>query len=177
VRDTIARQSDVDKDSIKYEVEPGTGHYRNGTVTFAAKKGKSIDLKKLHDSIKATRLSGQTRSAVNYLEITAEGEVIVAGKATLLKVSGTAQQFALGEDPKARSTNDAESPFQRLREALARGEKVTSVTGRVHGWTGPWPVVLRALPGESVKGSAEPDKLAGDKRPLLLVTDFRAAKD
>ena len=45
MRDTIARQSDVDKSSIKYEIEPGTGKYRIGTITFAAMKGKSIDLK------------------------------------------------------------------------------------------------------------------------------------
>ena len=60
---------------MKYEVEPGSGEYRNGTITFAAKKGKSIDLQKLQDSIRATRLSGNTRSGVNYLEITVEGDV------------------------------------------------------------------------------------------------------
>src|SRR5262245_51534420 len=145
VRDTIARQSDVDAGSIKYEMEPGTGRYRNGTITFSAKKGKSVDLDKLHESLRATRLGGRTRSGVNYFEITAEGEVAVVGKEALLKVSGTGQQFALGEDPKAKPKAGTKTPYQRLRDALAKGEKVTSVTGRVDGWSGVWPTVLSEL--------------------------------
>ena len=59
VRDTIKRQSDVDAASLKYEVEPGTGRYRNGTITFVAQKGKSNNLQKLSE---AKFLSGATQS-------------------------------------------------------------------------------------------------------------------
>ncbi len=176
MRDTIARQSDVDKSSMKYEVEPGSGKYRNGTITFYPQKGKSLDLAKIHASLQTTRLAGKTRSAVNYLEITAKGEVTVVEKDTLLKVAGTTQQFALGDDPKAKPKEEAKTPFQRLCEALAKGETVTSVTGRVIGWSGPWPEVLRALAGEPAKDSEKSDKPAAKKPLLLIVTDFQTAK-
>jgi hypothetical protein len=174
VRDTIARQSDVDKSSMKYEVEPGSGRYRIGTITFFAKKGKSIDLEKIHESIKGTRLSGGTRSAINYLEITVEGTVVEVDKKMLLRVTGTMHQFGLSDDPKAKP--EAKTPLQRLREALAKGEKVVTVTGRVEGWSGPWPVVLRELPGAPAKGSKE-DKPSSKKKALLVVTDFQMAKE
>jgi hypothetical protein len=167
----------VDKDSVKFEIEPGKGSYRNGTVTFAAKKGKSIDLEKLHESIKATRLSGKTRSAVNYLEVTAQGEVVVGEVGPLLNVTGAAQQFALGEDPNAGPAGASITAYQRLRDALARGERVASVTGRVQGWSGPWPVVLRGLAGEFAKGTEGPDQGAGKRPPLLVVTDFQTVKE
>ena len=163
MRDTIARQSDVDKSSMKYEVEPGTGKYRNATITFAAQRGKSVDLQKLHEAIRATRLGGQTRSAVNYLEITAEGEVVVVEKDMLLKVSGTAQQFMLGDDPKAKPREGTKTPYQRLTDALAKGAKITSVTGRVQGWSGRWPDALRELARESAKDEEKPDKQATKK--------------
>ena len=170
MRDTIARRSDVDKNSVKYEVEPGTGKYRNGTITFSALKGESIDLQKLGENIKETRLGKGTRSGVNYLEITAEGEVIAADKDALLTVSGTAQQFTLGDDPKVKPEEGVKTPYQRLREALAKGEKIASVTGRVQGWSGVWPKVLREL----TKG---PDKDMDRKKPtLLFVTDFQTVK-
>jgi hypothetical protein len=161
---------------MTYEVEPGSGSYRNGTITFAIQKGKSLDLEKLHASLQRTRLAGKTRSAVNYLEITAQGEVSVVDKETLLKVTGTTQQFAIGDDPKAKPQEGKKSAFQRLCQALAKGEKVTSVTGRVHGWSGRWPEVLRALPGEPAKDAAKEDKPAAQKLPLLIVTDFQTAQ-
>ncbi len=95
MRDTIARQSDVDKSSMKYEVEPGSGDYRIGTITFFAKKGKSIDLEKIHESIKGTRLSGKTRSAVNYLEIIVEGAVVEVDKKLLLRVTGSRVSYVI----------------------------------------------------------------------------------
>ncbi len=176
MRDTIARQSDVDKSSMKYEVEPGSGDYRIGTITFSAKKGKSIDLEKIHESIKGTRLSGKTRSAVNYLEITVEGAVVEVDKKLLLRVTGTAHEFGLSDDPKAKPTEGTKTPMQRLREALAKGEKVVTVTGRVEGWSGPWPVVLRELPGAPAKGTKE-DKPSSKKTALLIVRDFQVTKE
>ena len=168
MRDTIARQSDVDKDSIKYQVEPGEGRYRHGTITFAAKKGESIDLVKLQKSLKATRLGKGTRSGVNYLNITAEGEAALVRKDLVLKVSGTNQEFKLVDDPKAKLKEGTSTPYQRLRAALAKGAKTANVTGRVQAWNGVWPKVLREL---------EKDNENAAPRPwLLVVTDFETVK-
>jgi hypothetical protein len=177
VRDTIARQSDVDASTMKYEVEPGSGKYRNGTIHFHAKKGKSIDLEAIHKSLQKTRLSGKTRSAVNYLEITAEGTVTRVGKAMLLKVAGTGREFALTEDPKSKPKNGDKTPLERLRTALATGDKVVSVTGRVEGWSGPWPAVLRELPGGPLDDSVEGATGTARQLPRLLVTDFQTSKE
>jgi hypothetical protein len=153
---------------MKYEVEPGTGRYRNGTITFVARKGASINLEKILQSLKATRLFKGTRSGVNFLDITAEGEVVVVDKETLLKVSGTGEQFRLGDDPKVKRKEGEKTPFQRLQQTLARGEKIASVTGRVQGWSGRWPDVLRQLAGK--------EKPADQKPALLMVTDFQTVK-
>jgi hypothetical protein len=177
VRDTIARQSDVDKSSMKYEVEPGSGDYRHGTITFFPQQGRSIDLAAIHASLRTTRLAGKTRSAVNYLEITAKGEGIVVEKDTRLKATGGVPRFVLGDDPKTDPTEGAKTPFRRLCEALAKGEKVTTVIGRVHGWSGPWPEVLRVLLGGPTEDQKKSDEPAATKPPLLIVTDFQTAKE
>jgi hypothetical protein len=161
---------DVDAGSVKMVVAPGTGRYRNGTITFTVRESKSLDLAKLHASLKATRLGGKTRSGVNFFEITAKGEVVVRGKDTLLKVSGSPQQFTLGDDPKAKPKKGEEAPFQRLRAALAKGAKVTSVTGRIQSWNGVWPQVLRDL-------AKDAEKPAAKAPPLLVVTGFETAKE
>jgi hypothetical protein len=161
---------------MKYEVEPGTGKYRNGTITFAAKKGKSIDLKKIQKDLQATRLGKGTSSGVNYLDITAEGEVVAGDKETLLRVSGDEQQFLLGDDPKAKPKEGEKTPYQQLTDALAKDKKIASVTGRVQGWSGRWPVVLRELAGETEKDAKEPNKPATNKRTLLIVKEFKIAE-
>ena len=137
-RDAIARQYDVDADSIILQpLEPKVS-YQRGTIEFAPKKGRSIDLDKICESITATRLSGNTSMSMDYLEITAKGEVIEKGKELVLKVSGTGQDLVLSEGPTAKGA------LERLREAVARGDKVSSVTGRVPGWNGRFPEVLAA---------------------------------
>jgi hypothetical protein len=146
---------------MTYEVEPGSGHYRHGTITFYAQRGKSLDLAAIHASLQTTRLAGKTRSAVKYLEITVTGQGIVVEQVPLLQATGATPRFALGDDPKAEPAEGAKTPFRRLCEAVAKGEKVTSVTGRAPGWSGPWPEVLRALPGA----------------PLLIVTDFQTTQE
>jgi hypothetical protein len=159
-RDAIARQYDVDADSIKLNrFEGQTGGYQLGTIEFFAKKGKSIDLDKLDESIAATRLSGNTSMSIDYLEITAKGEVIERDKELVLKVSGTGQELVLSEGP------TAEGGLRRLREAAARGDKVSTVTGRVPGWNGRFPVVLAAW-------AKAPD---AQKRKLAVV-DFKVEK-
>jgi hypothetical protein len=148
-RDATARQYDVDADRVQLDI-------RKGLITFHAKKGRLVDLDKLHESIWATRLSGNTGMALNWIDVTAVGRVAVEDGRTLLKVAGSDQYFVLKEAP------GAEAPFRRLRQALDRGEKVVSVTGRLDGWTGHFPPFLKTVPA----------------RPrVILVKDFQAAKN
>ena len=170
-RDATARQSDVDADSVKLSVEGDSGSYLPGKITFAAKKGKSVDLNRLRADLQETRLGKRTSSKVVYLEITATGKVVEAGKELKLNVGGTTEQFVLGENPKDKPKKDEKTALARLREAVAKGKKVVSVTGRVQGWSGTWPTVLKELAAEQAK---EPDKR---KTPLLYVTDFEVAKE
>jgi hypothetical protein len=168
-RDAAARQSDVDAESVKLIAEEGArGKYQPGKVTFSAKQGKSIDLDRLRADLQATRLGKGTRSRVTYLEITATGQVVAAGKELKLDVAGTAQQFELGEDPNDKPKEGEKTALQRLREAVTGGKKVVSVTGRVQGWSGAWPAVLKEL--------ADQEKEPGKRKPaLLFVTDFELA--
>jgi hypothetical protein len=175
-RDAIARQYDVDKNAVKLEMEAGGGDYRPGVITFVAKKGKSIDLDQIRESIKATRLYGNTQMQVTYLEVTALGEVAMVQRDLVLKVTATGQEFALAEGPNAGGKS-GKSPYQRLREALGRGEKVTSATGRVEGWSGRFPVVLRALEGQPTKEGSQPRQSSPGQRARLLVTDFGTGKE
>lgn len=160
--DAITRLYDVQKNSVTLTCEEGKGGYRPGDITFHAKPGKSIDLAKLRESLSATRLSGDknlkgTSMQVTYLEITATGQVSAANSQATFKVAGTGQQFNLTEDKSAKGA------LQRLRDAVAQGRTITSVTGRVQGWNGRFPEVLHAV------GNAT-------GTPVLLVTDFQTAK-
>ena len=158
-RDAIARQSDVDADTVKLFCESVEGKYKPGTISFQAKEGKSIDLGKIQESIAATRLSGHTNMRVDYLEITARGKVILRDREPVLKVSGTEQEFELAADDR-----DLE---KRLLEVAGRGEEVITVTGRVDGWNGRFPVVLKTL--------AKRYGTDGKKPILLVVTSFETA--
>ncbi len=153
-RDAISRQYDVQKNSMTYTCEGEKGAYRPGVIIFYAKKGKSLDLDKMRESFNASRLSGGTNMKVDYLELTASGDVLPGDNETLLKVSNTEQVFVLGADPSAKDM------LKKLHEAARRGDKIASVTGRVAGWNGTFPVVLRAL------------AKTADQRPQLLVTGF-----
>ena len=137
MRDAVARQVDVQKDSVQLTCEKGEGKYRPGKVTFQAKKGQSIKLGKIQELIASTRLSGHTNMRVNYLEITVRGSLAVRGVETILKVSGTTQHFELAADDR-----DLEKV---LLAAADRSEKEVTVVGRVDGWNGRFPVVLRTL--------------------------------
>src|SRR5262249_27978213 len=97
-RDAIARQYDVDKNSVILFCEADKGEYRPGTIISHAKKGRSVDLEKVRESIAATRLSGGTNMRVVSLEITARGEVVADGQGLLLKAPGTRQEFVLAEN-------------------------------------------------------------------------------
>ncbi|MCI0377123.1 MAG: hypothetical protein L0215_05935 [Gemmataceae bacterium] len=153
-RDAIARLYDVDADSVRLENLDNKGRYQHGIIRFRAKTGKSVALDKLHESITATRLSGGTNMGVDYLEITARGDVSMRDKGELhFKVAHSGQTFVLGEDPETKA-------LTRLRAHLDKGAKVAGVTGRVQGWSGRFPDVLKALAGDSGQSLT------------LLVTDF-----
>ena len=136
-RDAIARQYDVDADAVRLDI-------RKGEITFRARKGRLVDLDKLHESIWATRLSGGTGMALNWIDVTAVGEVVIEKDRTVLKVAGSDQTFVLREDPGAKK--DGKTAFARLREAVGRGDKRVSVTGRLEGWHGHFPPFLSKLP-------------------------------
>ena len=141
--DAIARQYDVDKNRVLLICETDKGSYRPGTVTFYPKKGKSIDLGKMEESLRATRLSGGTSMSVDSLEITATGTVMTEGDAVHFKVAGTNQLFVLKDA--AAKDGATKTLLQRLRDVASLGAPIVTVTGRVEGWSGRFPAVLNAL--------------------------------
>ena len=132
-RDATARQYDVDADAVRLDIA-------KGEITFQAKKGRLVDLDKLHESIWATRLSGGTGMSLNWIDVTALGEVVVEKERLVLKVKGSEQPFVLNED----GTN--KKVFARLRDAAERGLKSVSVTGRLEDWSGHFPPFLKTVP-------------------------------
>jgi hypothetical protein len=132
----------VDDNSVVLTKLSQSQKYDQGTITFRAKKGKLIDLDKLHESIWATRLSGSTSSGLVSLEVTAVGEIVASERAIVLKVAGADAYFELGENP----DGEGRATFGQLKAALDRADRVVSVTGRLDGWAGRWPEVLRKLP-------------------------------
>jgi hypothetical protein len=108
-----------------------------GEITFSAKKGRLVDLDKLHESIWATRLGVGTGMAMSWLDVTAVGEVVVEKDRVVMKVKGSDQTFVLKEGDK--------KAFAKLKEA-AEGKKSFSVMGRVENWKGHFPPFLKTLP-------------------------------
>ena len=157
-RDATSRLYDVDAESLAFKKLNKTGKYDIGTVTFRAKPGKLIDLDKLHESVWATRLSGGTSSGLVSLEVTAAGIIDVGDKETTLKVADVDPEFVLAQNPEP----DFKNAFSELRSALERGEKIASVSGRLDGWSGRWPEMLKKLPS---------------KPRRILVTRFEVAKN
>jgi len=156
-REAIARQYDVDHDSVVMKRLTHTGDYDQGTVTFKAKKGRLVSLDKLHESLWATRLSGGTKSGLVSFEVTAVGKVVSKRKEIVLTVTGSKEHFVLAEDPK----DERKAVFEKMREAIGSDKRVFSVTGRLDGWSGRWPTVLRKLP---------------PKPRRILVTGFETVK-
>lgn len=159
-RDATARLYDVNDHELVFTKFRQSKKYDIGTIEFQAKEGKLVYLDRLHESIWATRLSGGTRSGVISLEVTAVGEVVEQEDQPVLEVQGTDREFVLVDDVQAKPEDAEESSFAELREALAAGKQVATVTGYVAGWSGRWPGVLRTSPAE---------------RPELMVTSFELA--
>jgi hypothetical protein len=167
----------VEPTSVKVDKEETAD---GGRIEFAARKGRSLDLAKIHACLKETRLSGKppgkTRSRIHYLELVVKGNVVKDGKELLLKVNGTSQVFRLGEEPRSES-GPRTTHFQLLGKAVARGRKVVSVTGWVKGWRGHFPAVLRELPGDFMPDPGNPGKPPVRRPPLLYVVDFEEARE
>ncbi len=137
--DATARLYDVDEDSVVFEKLQKTVKYDQGTITFAAREGKLIDLDQLHESIWATRLSGGTRSGLVSLEVDVIGEVVTAEDKTILKVSGSDKVFVLGK----HSDEQHAAAFAKLP---ASAGKTVKLTGIIDNYKGQWPGVLKKQP-------------------------------
>lgn len=156
-RGATARLYDVDHDQLKFVKKRLTKKYDQGTIEFRARKGRLVDLDKLHESLWATRLSGGTRSGVICLEVTVLGDVVQQDNQVVLNILDSDKQFVLVTDVKAKPVDASASAFKELQQAIARGETSLRVTGYVDGWVGRWPDVLRRSPAP---------------RPKLMVTGF-----
>jgi hypothetical protein len=158
-RDAIARQVDVQEDSVKLYCETDEGNYRPGKITFQAKEGRSINLGKIQEAIAATRLSGNTDMRVHYVEIEVRGNLVLRGHEPELHASGVEQKFELAADNRGLET--------RRLEAAGRSADMVTVVGRVDGWSGRFPVVLRTL--------AKRYGTDGNKPILLVITSLETA--
>jgi hypothetical protein len=158
--DAIARQYDVDKNRLTLVCETESGSYRPGIITFFPKPGKSLDLRKMEESLRATRLSGGTSMGMSHLDITVVGEATLKDDTVRLHGAGMPQQFLL-----RAAQDDKSQALERVRQAVAAGAKTVTVTGRVDGWSGRFPLVLGAL---AKRPPQEP--------VVLFVTDFEASK-
>ena len=137
-RDATARLYDVDANAVVLDKKAAT-------ITFRARKGRLVPLDQLHESIWATRLGDGTGMQLKWLDVQAAGQVVVEGFEVKLKVAGSDQYFLLGADNDAPSEKE-KAAYQRLRDALKRGDKVVSVTGRVEGWKGNLTQFSKKLP-------------------------------
>lgn len=160
-REATARLYDVDAISVVLKRLTQSGSYDTGTITFRAKQGKSVDLDKLHESVWATRLSSGTKSGLVSFKVIAIGEVQVDGSAMFLNVEGSDDRFLLSEDPQRKRDDPKSQSFAELRKAVNAGTKSIRVTGRLDGWAGRWPDVLRRMP---------------PKPPRIFVTAFDPAE-
>jgi hypothetical protein len=103
----------------------------SGTIRFQARSGRSVDLDAVRRALEGARLFPREGLRLDYLEVTVAGEAAAVGKSLRLKALGGRQEFILVPG----AGRDA-APFRRLQGALKQRRKVTTVTGRVSGWSG-----------------------------------------
>jgi hypothetical protein len=133
-REATARLYDVDEHSITFKKLNQTEKYDQGVITFRARKGKLIDLDKLHESVWASRLAHSTRSGLVSLDVVVIGEVTSAPDGIRLKVSGSESEFVLGEGPSEVHAD----VFSQLTEAANERQSVKLI-GRIDNYKGRWP--------------------------------------
>lgn len=135
--DATARLYDVDEDTVVFKKHDKQKSYDQGTIQFRARKGRLIDLDKLHESVWATRLSGGTRSGLVSLQVTTVGRVVSDSGRVMVKVKDSAAEFLLEVEP---GEEDA-GLLDRLVLASEQGPQ--RVTGVVAGYSGRWPDLLK----------------------------------
>jgi hypothetical protein len=153
-REATARLYDVDEDSVVFKKLNQTEKYDQGVVTFHARKGKLIDLDKLHESVWASRLAHGTRSGLVSLDVVVIGEAIRTRDGMRLKVSGFESDFVLVKSP----SKEQATVFAELAEAAADERQAVKLTGRIDNYKGRWPSLFS-------KPVAKPRR--------LLVTSFK----
>jgi hypothetical protein len=134
-REATARLYDVDEDSVVFKKLNQTEKYDQGVVTFRARKGKLIDLDKLHESVWASRLAHGTRSGLVSLDVVVIGEAIQTRDGMRLKVSGFDSDFVLVKGP----SKEQAKAFAQLAEAAAAERQAVKLTGRIDNYKGRWP--------------------------------------
>ncbi len=138
--DATARLYDVDEDSVVFKKLEKTEKYDQGTFGFRARKGRLIDLDKLHESIWATRLSGGTRSGLVSLDVTAVGYVAQSGGSVVLRVADSDAEFIIAQHPESRH----QVAFSNVRSAP--GDRLVKLSGRIDNYSGRWPQLLQTKP-------------------------------
>ena len=144
-RDATARLYDVDDRSVVYTKPDKRGKYDHGMIAFKARKGKLVDLDKLHESVWATRLSRGTSSGLVRLDVTAVGKVFAEGDSIVLKMEGSKKTFVLIGNSKAKTGSAQQIAIQKAKAAISNGDQV-SITGQIEGWSGRWPAMLSKRP-------------------------------
>ena len=139
--DATARLYDVDEDTVVFKKLDKTEKYDQGVVTFRARKGKLIDLDKLHESVWATRLSGGTRSGLVSLEVVAVGKLINTQNGVVLEVE-KGKEFILKQNKLEEHANT----FSNLMSSVAGDKKIVKVTGVIDNYHGRWPSLFRKKP-------------------------------
>lgn len=134
-REATARLYDVDEDTVTFKKLNQTEKYDQGVIRFRARKGKLIDLDKLHESVWASRLAHSTRSGLVSLQVVAIGDVVSTADGIRLKVSGTNDEFVLGEGP----SPDDQKVFTQLNEEAADKQQTVTLGGVVDNYKGRWP--------------------------------------
>ena len=133
-REAAARLYDVDEDTVTFKKLNQTKKYDQGIVTFRARKGKLIDLGKLHESVWASRLAHGTRSGLVSLDVDVIGKVVQTAGGLQLQVADSDAVFALGES-KDKQVAKAFADLQ----ACAGEDQVVKLTGRIDNYKGRWP--------------------------------------
>lgn len=150
--DATARLYDVDEDTVVFKRLKEKEQYDQGVFTFRARKGRLVDLDKLHESLWATRLSGGTRSGLIELQVSVIGKVKREKEGLVLHVLGTNRTFRLAADPDAGKAD----AYEQLGSS-SDSDQIVKVTGVIDNYRGRWPTVLRKKP---------------PKVRTLLVTEF-----
>lgn len=161
-RDATTRLYDVDQHRTVLKRLFDKEKYDHAEIFFRARRGKLIELDRLYESLWATRLSGGTRSGVVSLVVTIEGDVVVEDKQSILRSPGSERRFILVSESEAKGEKAQKTKLEEMREVIGNGAKVIRVTGRIDGWRGKWPEVLKKPFSNSVR---------------ILVTGFETASE